>query len=482
LTGEHVDATFLLVLRYGRILVRRAAGHYVKPSTAYRGGLTSRRGVLVLLSIALVLAGVYFCLPGSVLSSFPFACQIPEAPALAASYSSPSMTEETMPADPALPNGSQEISELTGQGDTLLSLLNANLDDADEARKISSSLTSVIRPALDKPFGPHAVLQSGRRYSLTVDAQGRFLKMSIELDPANVFHCVRENGALRSWKEEVVLDYQAETITFALRGSLHESIINAGEGTELALKLLNVFRWDIDFQSESMSGDICKVLFERRYADDRPSGYGDILCAVYDGKKTGRKVAVLFNRAYYDENGVDLKKNFLRSPLSELRVTSKYGMRFHPIKKVWRKHNGVDYGAPVGTPVWAVASGVVTFAGWQRGYGRYVCIRHDNGYESRYGHLHRYFVAKGQRVKQRQRIGLVGQSGEATGPHLDFQLLRANRHVDPQDRSVRMVSTLRSVPGPLKPRFETVAQQRLLHLQGIALGRPARGSKTSSLD
>jgi murein DD-endopeptidase MepM/ murein hydrolase activator NlpD len=250
----------------------------------------------------------------------------------------------------------------------------------------------------------------------------------------------------------------------------------------LALKLLNVFRWDIDFQSESMSGDICKVLFERRYADDRPSGYGDILCAVYDGKKTGRKVAVLFNRAYYDENGVELKKNFLRSPLSELRVTSKYGLRFHPIKKVWRKHNGVDYGAPVGTPVWAVASGVVTFAGWQRGYGRYVCIRHDNGYESRYGHLHRYFVAKGQRVKQRQRIGLVGQSGEATGPHLDFQLLRANRHIDPQDRSVRMISTLRSVPGPLKPRFETVAQQRLLHLQGVAMGRPSRGSKASSLD
>ena len=260
--------------------------------------------MLVLFSIALVLAGIYFCLPGSVLSSFPFACQIPETPVFSAPSSSPSTAEEATPADPPLPNGSQEVSELTGQGDTLLSLLNANLDDADEARKISASLTSAIRPALDKPFGPHAVLQSGRRYSLTVDAQGRFLRMSIELDPANVFHCVRENGALRSWKEEVVLDYQAETITFALRGSLHESIINSGEGTELALKLLNVFRWDIDFQSESMSGDICKVLFERRYADDRPSGYGDILCAVYDGKKTGRKVAVLFNRAYYDENGV----------------------------------------------------------------------------------------------------------------------------------------------------------------------------------
>ena len=119
--------------------------------------------------------------------------------------------------------------------------------------------------------------------------------------------------------------------------------------------------------------------------------------------------------------------------------------------KVWRKHNGVDYGASQGTPVWAVAGGVVTYAGWSNGYGNYVCIKHDSGFESRYGHLQRFFVAKGQRVKQRQRIGLVGMTGIATAPHLDFQLLVHNKHVNPL--TVTMVKSLKTVPTPLVSRF-----------------------------
>jgi murein DD-endopeptidase MepM/ murein hydrolase activator NlpD len=244
-------------------------------------------------------------------------------------------------------------------------------------------------------------------------------------------------------------------------------VLKAGEGMELALKLTNVFRWDIDFQSESVKGDVCKILFERRYADDRPSGYGRILCAVYEGKKTTKKTGILFSGTYYDQTGSELKKNFLRSPLNVLRVTSRFGRRFHPILHVWRKHNGVDYGAPTGTPVWSVAGGKVTFSGWKRGYGKYVCIRHENGYESRYGHLSRIFVRKGQHIKQRQRIGLVGQTGLATGPHLDFQLLAQGKHLDPL--RVRMVKVIRKVPAPLKSRFASVARQRLQRLGNVVL-------------
>lgn len=252
-----------------------------------------------------------------------------------------------------------------------------------------------------------------------------------------------------------------------MKGSLTESMLSAGENLELALKLANVFRWDIDFHSESVKGDSCRVLFERRYADDRPSGYGRILGAVYDGKKTGTKCAVLFNNEYYDEKGVELKKNFLRSPLSVIRVTSRYGYRLHPVLKVWRKHNGVDYGANQGTPVWAVAGGVVTFAGWSNGYGNYVCIKHDSGFESRYGHLQRFFVAKGQRVKQRQRIGLVGMTGIATAPHLDFQLLVHNKHVNPL--TVTMVKSLKTIPTPLVSCFSSLTEERLNVLKGIML-------------
>lgn len=453
---------------------------YMRRDFACQHGLISLKGMLVIVAVALVTVGMYFCFPSGLLSSFPFACSIPATTLPDGSPGSllPSQCPEA--ADTDAPNGSQEIAELTGPGETLLSLLNASLDDPDAARNVASSLAGAIRSVSTKPFGPHAVLESGRRYSLTLDPQGRFLQMTLELDPANVFHAVSEGDSIRSWKEEVVLDFKAETVTFPVRGSLNESVLRAGEGIELAVKLLNVFKWDIDFQSESMSGDVCKVLFERRYADDRPSGYGRILCAIYDGKKTGRKVVVLFNNIYYDQKGVEIKKDLLRSPLSVIRVTSKFGVRLHPIRKEMHHHKGVDYGAPQGTQVWSIASGVVTFAGWKGDYGNLVCIRHENGRESRYGHLHRIHVRKGQRVKQTQRIGLVGRTGNATGPHLHFELLVNSKHVNPL--AVRMVASERSVPAPLKPRFDTVAQQRLLHLQGIALDNTSVTGKATTFD
>ncbi len=374
--------------------------------------------------------------------------------------------------------GSQEVTDVTAPGDSLYSVLVDNLSDENTAVELARSFAATIQQSLEIPFDYNAPMPGGKRYSITVDRDGRLLQAALELDPANVFHAIQDENGLRCWKEEVVLDFKTESISINVAGTLTESVLNTGEGTELALKLSNLFRWDIDFHSESVRGDVCKVLFERRYADDRPSGYGQILCAVYEGKKTGTKTAVLFNNEYYDAKGLELKKNFLRSPLSVIRVTSRFGKRYHPVLRVWRKHNGVDYGATQGTPVWSIAGGVVTFAGWQNGYGNYVVIKHDNGYESRYGHLHRIMVARGQRVKQRQRIGSVGMTGLATGPHLDFQLLVNNRHVNPLN--VKMAQSLRSVPSPLTDRFSRLAQERLLALKGVMVSQgPSTVSRLS---
>lgn len=381
--------------------------------------------------------------------------------------------ESDKPVQSAGYNGSQEIADLTTPGDTLISLLYENISDDSVVDKVAASLQSIIETHLNKPFDPNIPFKPGKRYSITLDKDGLFLKATFELEPSQIFHCAVQDGLLKSWKEEVVLEFREETISFPVIGDLTESVLNAGEGVELALKLSSVFRWDIDFRSESMRGDVCRVLFERRYADDRPSGYGRILSAVYEGRKTGKKTAVLFNNEYYDINGVQLKKNFLRSPLSVLKVTSRYGMRFHPVFRVWRKHDGVDYAAPQGTPVWAIANGVVTFAGWNNGYGNYVCVRHDNGYESRYGHLRRMFVKVGQRVKQRQKIGLVGMTGIATGPHLDFQLLLKGKHINPL--GVKMVSEVRSVPKPLKDRFAYLAQQYQSKMSTLMLSQESTG-------
>lgn len=404
--------------------------------------------------VCLSLAGyLYF---GQAIGSQPPAyCNLPNFP-----YGDSGTDPEPQTCSPT-----QEISDLTDQGETILSLLNANISDEPEVPLIASRLASAVRSSNGIAFDVNTALKAGRRYNVFLDAGGRFLKFTLELDPANVFNVARQDDRIVAWKDDVVLDFKKETLTFTMKGTLNESILAAGENSKLASELTNVFRWDIDFKTESMRGDSCKVLFERKYADDKPSGYGRILCAIYDGKKTGTKIAVLFRDEYLDEKGTELKKDFLRSPLNEIRVTSGYGPRFHPIFRYWRKHNGVDYGAASGTPVWSIANGVVTFSGWSGGYGNYVCIKHDNGYESRYGHLQKFFVHVGQRVKQRDRIGLVGQTGDATGPHLDFQLLVAGQHVNPQGEAMKKkFKSLKPLEQPLVPRYTHLVNNYLTSL------------------
>lgn len=375
----------------------------------------------------------------------------------------------------ALEEGAVEITGFTGEDDSLSSLLGSNIADEEFSGHVARDLAAVVKQGIKKTFDPSTPLEPDTRYSITIDRKGNFLKASVELDPSNVFHAVNENGKIRSWKEDVVLDFKLETVTIKMENTLVDSVLKSGEAMGLANELNRVFRYDIDFQSESVKGDICKVLVERRYADDRASGYGRVLCAVYDGKKTGRKTAVLFNGTYYDEKGQELKKDFLRSPLKTLRVTSRFGKRFHPIFKRWRHHDGVDYAAPRGESVWCISTGTVRFAGWQNGYGKYVCVRHDNGTESRYGHLDRIFVQKGQRVKQNLRIGTVGMTGDTTGPHLHFEFRNAKSELkDPL--KVKMVASVRSVQTPLRGRFQEVAQERFRMLQtqmaAAAMGRP----------
>ncbi|MBD3397557.1 peptidoglycan DD-metalloendopeptidase family protein [Candidatus Micrarchaeota archaeon] len=358
--------------------------------------------------------------------------------------------------------GTVEILGASDQGDSLLSILELNLQSGETARKLAGIFEELIREHKDSDFSRNAHLKKGKRYNILLDKDGNFLKAMLEMAPAHVFYAVATNGAIKAWKEDVVLDYKVESITFRIKNNLYSSVRSSGEGRALALELERIFKWDIDFSSELMPSDTCRIVFERRYADDKPSGYGRILYAEYLGKRTGKKTAVLFKKTYWDDKGYELKKDFLVSPLEiKLRVTSKYGMRFHPIHKRWKKHNGVDYGAPRGTPVVSVAKGRVIFSGWSKGYGKYVKIRHKNGIETRYGHLSKRFVKKGQYVKQGQKIGLVGSTGLSTGPHLDFQFLMAGKHIDPLKMKYASSKNRNRIPRPLRPRFARVTESRI---------------------
>jgi murein DD-endopeptidase MepM/ murein hydrolase activator NlpD len=224
-----------------------------------------------------------------------------------------------------------------------------------------------------------------------------------------------------------------------IESSLWESMIKECESPELILKLTEVFEWDIDFLTEPQKGDSFRLIFEEYYKDDKFVKYGDILAAEYSPIFGGTHPAVLYqdpagHKDYYDLSGKSLKKAFLKSPLNYRRISSGFSYsRLHPIFKVYRPHLGVDYAAPTGTPVVASGDGVIKYAGWNKGLGKVVEIRHPNGFVTSYGHLSKIAkgIRTGVRVNQKDLIGYVGSTGYATGPHLDYRVKANGRYVNP---------------------------------------------------
>jgi len=222
--------------------------------------------------------------------------------------------------------------------------------------------------------------------------------------------------------------------------SLTQALDAAGERIELALALADVFSGELDFNNDLQPGDTFRLIVEKATREDGVfAGYGPVLAAEYvnDGRilQAIRFTAQDGRASYYDANGRSLKRFFLKSPLKfEPRITSSFSRaRRHPVLNYTRAHNGVDYAAPSGAPVVAVASGVVTFAGWMGGGGRTVRLRHATGYESDYLHLSAIGpgIRKGARVSQGDVVGRVGATGLVTGPHLHYGLRRDGAYVNP---------------------------------------------------
>jgi murein DD-endopeptidase MepM/ murein hydrolase activator NlpD len=218
-------------------------------------------------------------------------------------------------------------------------------------------------------------------------------------------------------------------------GNLSAAVVSAGAPVELAYRMADVLQWDLDFHRDLRQGDSFEVLYEEITVDGRRRGVGAVLALGFVNRD--RPIEAYrygAETAYYDGDGRPLQKMFLRSPLRFSRITSRFSMRrFHPVLKTYRPHYGVDYGAPVGTPVYATARGTVTFAGWNRGGGKTVKLRHANGYLSAYLHLSGYAdgLRPGQVVQQGEVVGYVGSTGLSTGPHLDYRVQHRGQWIDP---------------------------------------------------
>jgi murein DD-endopeptidase MepM/ murein hydrolase activator NlpD len=275
------------------------------------------------------------------------------------------------------------------------------------------------------------------------------------------------DGTLRGSKRPVELTTEVARVGVTISSSLYESLQKAGEDPTLAVLAADVLAWDVDFYQDVRGGDRMRMVVEKVFADGKLVRYGEVLAAEYDGAATGRKRLFRYTdpdgqTSYFDDEGQSARRGFLKSPLKYANITSRFGNRVHPVLGYNRAHEGVDYGAPTGTPIWAVGDGQVKLAGWSGGCGKTVVLRHRNGYETVYCHLSGFAVSSGKPVSQKQIIGYVGATGLATGPHLHYAVKRGGRYMNPLQLKVpreapipeRWLPDFREKISPLRSQLE----------------------------
>ncbi|MFH0778049.1 MAG: M23 family metallopeptidase [Candidatus Eisenbacteria bacterium] len=278
----------------------------------------------------------------------------------------------------------------------------------------------------------------GESYELVTDEEGSMRQFRYFKAPGEIIIVEPIEEGLTIFQENIPLTKIVRKVEGRVDLSLYDAVCASGGTAELAMLLSDMFAWDIDFFTDPRAGDRFSLLVEEYARGEHRTGYGKILAARYDGAEISRQ-AFLFTledgkSGYFDAGGKSLRRAFLRSPLNYRRISSYFSnSRYHPILKRYRPHHGVDYAARYGTPVVTIGDGVVTYAGWKGGYGRFVSVRHNPTYTTTYGHLSRFGkgIVGGTRVAQGQVVGYVGSSGLSTGPHLDFRMVQKGKFVNP---------------------------------------------------
>ncbi len=341
-------------------------------------------------------------------------------------------------ADVYLPRETETIEAIVPRHATLDSLLRAH----QLKERFVIEAVSVARGVFDL-----RQLRADRPYRLVRSLDGLLREFEYQIDTNRFLRIVNPDRDRPDVLDARVLPYVKHTEIVGIdaridreRPSLIGAIDRAGETIALALELADIFSGQVDFNTDLQPGDSFKVLFEKSTYEAQFSNYGAVLGAAIT--VAGRSLQAFRwtdpatgKAAYYDEQGRSLKRFFLKSPLKfEPRVTSRFSMRrFHPVDKVYRAHLGVDYGAPAGSSVVAVAAGEVVSAAYAGAGGNQVRLRHPGGFETYYLHLSAYGpgIRAGAHVAQGQLVGRVGMTGSATGPHLDYRLKRNGVFVNP---------------------------------------------------
>ena len=314
------------------------------------------------------------------------------------------------------------------KGETLLAIfLKHGLDIED---------LYAMRDAAAKVY-PLRNIHVGQPYTAKVEGQNRIISFVYQIDQNSVLKIRKTETSFEAGKEDIPYEKKLISLSGNIEDNLISSVGPDHEHLLLALQLSDIYAWNIDFAVDLRKNDSYRIIVEGLFLNGKFKRYGSIMAAEFVNNGELFK-AYRFEHDgkvdYYDEEGKSLQRVFLKAPLNFRRISSHFSRgRLHPILKIRRPHNGMDYVAASGTPVSAIGDGKVIYAGWKGAYGNLVIIRHPNGWKTYYGHLSRISlkVKKGRSVEQGQIIGNVGSTGLATGPHLHYEFRINDKPVNP---------------------------------------------------
>ncbi len=313
-------------------------------------------------------------------------------------------------------------------GQTLAGVLSAADVSTGEAQAAVEAARGVYDPRK---------LRAGQFITVNFAAQGgAFRGFEIQADPEHLVTVAKGADGFAAQQIHLTLRSETHAARGLIKSSLFESAAEAGVPYAVTAAMIRAFSYDVDFQRDIQAGDRFKVMYNTMIGDggERP---GDVMFAelILSGKSHAIYGVRRDDGAvdFFTRDGKSVKKDLLRTPVDGAKLTSGFGMRMHPILGYTRMHKGVDFGAPTGTPIYAAGDGVIEQSGWAGGYGRFVMIKHDAHTETAYGHMSRIATAAtmGARVHQGQVIGYVGMTGDATGPHLHYEVRKNGAQVNP---------------------------------------------------
>ena len=293
---------------------------------------------------------------------------------------------------------------------------------------------------------------------------GLLAALEYQLSKTDTLYINLIGDSYHSRKESKEVEIRESISKGVLSSSFWNAGVKAGLSDAQVINFANVFGWDIDFAQDIRKGDSFNVVYEKKYVDGEYIGAGNMLAAEFVNQGDTFQAIRFTDGEYYTPDGKSMRKAFLRAPVNFKYISSSFKpKRFHPVKKRWQTHNCIDYAAKTGTPVVAAGNGKVIHSTFSKANGNYVFIQHGNGIVTKYLHFSKREVKKGQRVKQGQLIGYVGDTGLVTGPHLHYEFLLNGIPSNP--RTVKLPDA-QPIAKKYKANFLTLAKKRVEALNG----------------